>query len=98
MENKTFKAMVVKETADKNYVRQIMEKSIDDLPAGDVLINVSYSSLNYKDALSAVGNKGVTKKYPHTPGIDASGVIAESDSIAFQPGDKVIKSSSRGAR
>lgn len=85
--------MVVKETADKKYVRQIMEKSIDDLPAGDVLINVSYSSLNHKDALSAVGNKGVTKKYPHTPGIDASGVIAESDSIAFEPGDKVIVTS-----
>lgn len=85
--------MVVKETADKKYIRQIMEKSIDDLPAGDVLINVSYSSLNHKDALSAVGNKGVTKKYPHTPGIDASGVIAESDSIAFEPGDKVIVTS-----
>lgn len=93
MENKTFKAMVVKETADKKYVRQIMEKSIDDLPAGDVLINVSYSSLNHKDALSAIGNKGVTKKYPHTPGIDASGVIAASDSIAFEPGDKVIVTS-----
>jgi acrylyl-CoA reductase (NADPH) len=55
-----------------------------------VLINVKYSSLNYKDALSAIGNRGVTRKYPHTPGIDAAGVVVESLSEKFKVGDQVI--------
>ncbi|MFH1993570.1 MAG: YhdH/YhfP family quinone oxidoreductase [Pseudomonadota bacterium] len=93
MENKTFKALVVQETKEKKYVRRIMEKSIDDLPPGDVLVNVKYSSLNYKDALSAIGNKGVTKNYPHTPGIDAAGVVVESHSPDFKPEDNVIVTS-----
>ena len=62
-----FKALIVTEQADGKFSREIASKRIDDLPAGDVLINVKYSSLNYKDALSATGNRGVTKKYPHTP-------------------------------
>ncbi|OQY59057.1 MAG: oxidoreductase [Desulfobacteraceae bacterium 4572_88] len=90
MEQKTFQAMIVDETEDKNFVREIKEKSVDDLPGGDVLIQVMYSSLNYKDALSASGNKGVTRNYPHTPGIDAAGTVAESSSDAFQPGDEVL--------
>lgn len=90
MENKRFKAMVVTETADKKFVREITERTIQDLPEGDVLINVRYSSLNYKDALSASGNKGVTRKYPHTPGIDAAGIVAESTSADFKPGDEVL--------
>lgn len=55
-----------------------------------MLINVQYSSLNYKDALSASGNKGVTRKYPHTPGIDAAGVVAESKSPEFKVGEQVL--------
>jgi putative YhdH/YhfP family quinone oxidoreductase len=55
-----------------------------------LLIRVHYSSLNYKDALSASGNRGVTKRYPHVPGIDAAGVVEESSSSEFKPGDKVI--------
>ena len=55
-----------------------------------ILIKVLYSSLNYKDALSASGNKGVTKRYPHTPGIDASGIVVSSISHQFAPGDEVI--------
>ena len=66
MDNISFKAMIVTETPDKQFVREIKEKHINDLPDGDVLINVHYSSVNYKDALSASGNKGVTKTYPHT--------------------------------
>lgn len=60
------------------------------MPEGDVLIRVGYSSLNYKDALSASGNRGVTKNYPHTPGVDAAGIVEESLSENFHPGDKVI--------
>ena len=89
----TFKAMVVEETDDKRYVRKIAERSTEDLPEGDVLVQVRYSSLNYKDLLSATGNKGVTRNYPHTPGIDASGVVAHCAGDAFAPGDEVIVTS-----
>lgn len=71
----TFKALVVHETRDSRFMRHVVEKAIHDLPQGEVLIRVRYSSLNYKDALSASGNKGVTRHYPHTPGIDAAGVV-----------------------
>ncbi|MCG6945205.1 MAG: YhdH/YhfP family quinone oxidoreductase [Deltaproteobacteria bacterium] len=93
MDSKPFKAMVVQETAAGTYTRRIAEKSLDDLPAGEVLIRVHYSSLNYKDGLSATGHRGVTKHYPHTPGVDAAGVVEESHSEAFQPGDQVIVTS-----
>ncbi len=90
MDNISFKAMVVTEITDKQFIREIKQRQIDDLPDGDVLINVQYSSLNYKDALSASGNKGVTKKYPHTPGIDAAGVVTESSSPDFKVGEQVL--------
>lgn len=90
MENKSFKAMVVTETEDKKYVKEITTRTIDELPEGDVIVNVRYSSLNFKDALSSVGNKGVTRNYPHTPGIDAAGVVAESSSDLFKAGDEVL--------
>ncbi|MCP4338737.1 MAG: YhdH/YhfP family quinone oxidoreductase [Desulfobulbaceae bacterium] len=90
MDNITFKAMVVTEGENKTFSREIKEKSIADLPAGDVLINVLYSSLNYKDALSASGNKGVTRNYPHTPGVDAAGVVVESTVADFKPGEEVL--------
>jgi acrylyl-CoA reductase (NADPH) len=90
MEKRSFKAMVVTESSDHRFTRQLTSRSLDDLPPGDVLIRVKYSSLNYKDALSATGNKGVTKKYPHTPGVDAAGVVEESAVESFRPGDEVI--------
>lgn len=88
-----FRAMVVSETGDKVYTREITERNISDLPRGDVLVRVQYSSLNYKDALSASGNKGVTRNYPHTPGIDAAGIVEESGSPEFKSGDEVIVTS-----
>jgi acrylyl-CoA reductase (NADPH) len=90
MDNISFKAMVVTEGDDQQFIREIKQRQIDDLPQGDVLIKVRYSSLNYKDALSASGNKGVTRKYPHTPGIDAAGVVAESSSSEFRAGEQVL--------
>ncbi len=62
-----FKALWVTEAPHGVYETQVVERDTGDLPAGDVLIRVQYSSLNYKDALSASGNRGVTRKYPHTP-------------------------------
>jgi len=88
----TFLAMVVTQTAPGNFQRTIVTRNLSDLPDGEVLIRVRYSSLNYKDALSASGNRGVTKRYPHTPGIDAAGEVLESASPNFSPGDAVIVS------
>ncbi len=93
MTAQTFKAMVVTETPEKTFQRSIQERAIDQLPEGAVLVRVHYSSLNYKDALSATGNKGVTRRYPHTPGIDAAGVVAASSSPGFSPGEEVIVTS-----
>lgn len=84
-----YKAFVVEEIDDK-FVPAIKSLNVDDLPVGEVLVRVYYSSLNYKDALSAAGNKGVTKKYPHTPGIDAAGVVVQSDVSLYSIGDEVI--------
>jgi putative YhdH/YhfP family quinone oxidoreductase len=81
--------MVVSESAEKTFVRQIRQRALNDLPAGELIIEVRYSSLNYKDALSATGNKGVTRKYPHTPGIDAAGVVVDSTTRMFAVGDEV---------
>ena len=89
MENTKFKALEVSEI-DGEFKREIIEKEINDLPEADLIINVKYSSLNYKDALSAAGNKGVTREYPHTPGIDAAGIVVEDKSGTYKKGDKVI--------
>jgi acrylyl-CoA reductase (NADPH) len=88
-----FEALVVHETEDGQFVRRIEERTVDDLPAGDLLVRVHYSSLNFKDALSATGHRGVTRRYPHTPGIDAAGVVVESAEEAFRPGDEVVVTS-----
>ncbi|MBT71074.1 MAG: oxidoreductase [Gammaproteobacteria bacterium] len=85
-----FKALQVSEVTEKKFTSTIVERSVDELPEGEVLIEVSYSSINYKDALSASGNKGVTRNYPHTPGVDASGIVRSSSSDNFKPGDEVI--------
>jgi len=90
MQNNSYKALVVKEASPNTYTREIETKTIKELPKGDLLVRVHYSSLNYKDALSASGNRGVTRHYPHVPGIDAAGVVEESSSIDFSPGDQVI--------
>lgn len=93
MSNTTFKAMVISETDAGKFLQTIQERPLESLPEGDVLVKVAWSSLNYKDALSATGNRGVTRNYPHTPGIDAAGTVAESRHPDFQPGDEVIVTS-----
>ena len=78
----------------KHLFARLRQKALSDCPAGELIIEVKYSSLNYKDALSATGNKGVTRKYPHTPGIDAAGVVVDfDDANAFAP---AIRSSVTG--
>lgn len=85
-----FKALVVSEGAEGQFVQQVSSRQLSELPTGDVLVRVRYSSLNYKDALSASGNRGVTRHYPHTPGIDAAGVVEHSTAEEFSVGDEVI--------
>lgn len=86
----SFKAYVVRENDQNLFSGKIERKNFDDLPKGDLTVNVKYSSLNYKDALSISGNKGVTKVYPHTPGIDAAGIVENSENPIFNVGDKVV--------
>ncbi len=92
MRPREFKAIVVEEK-DGKYIRSVKNRSTEDLPSGDLLIRVCFSSLNYKDALSSIGNKGVTKNYPHTPGIDAVGTIVQSNSPVFSENETVIVTS-----
>ncbi len=93
MDNFSYKALIVEEPEKNKFIRQIKTANINDLPDGDVLIRVQYSSLNYKDALSATGNRGVTRQYPHTPGIDAAGIVEESTIETIKKGEKVIVTS-----
>ncbi|HHB76101.1 MAG TPA: acryloyl-CoA reductase [Desulfobulbus sp.] len=86
----TFQALVVSEEENGDISREIRTRTLDDLPEGEVVIAVEYSSLNYKDALSAAGNHGVTRRYPHTPGIDAVGRVFSSTVNEFLPGDQVL--------
>lgn len=68
----------------------IVEKSALELAEGSVSIEVCYSSVNYKDALSASGSKAVTREYPHVPGIDAAGTVLASTDSNFAVGDEVV--------
>ena len=88
-----YKALVIRENSEGKFVKQIETVSRDFLPQNDILIKVAYAGLNYKDALSSKGNRGVTKKYPHTPGVDASGIIEESNTENLPVGMKVIVTS-----
>lgn len=87
-----YSSYVVTQKSKTEFVGKIELKRIKDLPKEELLIKVHYSSLNYKDALSASGNRGVTRRYPHTPGIDAAGEIVASTHSDFKIGDKVIAS------
>jgi putative YhdH/YhfP family quinone oxidoreductase len=90
MESTQFKALVVDNNGDKQFVRAIRERNISDLPPGELLVRVRYSSLNFKDALSATGHPGVTRQFPHTPGIDAAGEVVSCDNGSFAPGEKIL--------
>ena len=87
---KSYKALNVTEKGDGSFHREITELLIDHLPDNDTLIKVEFSSLNYKDALSATGHKGITKNYPFTPGVDAAGEVVECSTGKYLPGDQVI--------
>lgn len=91
--NAEFQAYRVFEESDGIFAGRLVTRSTADLPPGDLLVRVHWSALNYKDALSASGNRGITRNYPHTPGIDASGIVESSSDNRFNPGDEVIVTS-----
>ncbi|MEZ5528953.1 MAG: oxidoreductase [Porticoccaceae bacterium] len=90
MGDKSYRALWVSKTEAGSFEQAIADRPISGLPEGDVLVRVRYSSLNFKDMISATGRPGVTRNYPHQPGIDAAGEVEESSSPAFKPGDQVI--------
>ena len=87
---KTFKCYFVTKDNQGDVSAEITERPMEELPEGDVLVRVAYSSLNYKDALAATGHPGVNKIFPHVPGVDAAGVVADSGVYEFVPGDQVL--------
>ena len=85
----SFKALVLREV-DGNVSAEIEDLDNDDLPEGDVLVKVDYSSLNYKDGMALTGKGNIIRSYPMVPGIDFAGSVLASDSEKFSPGDPVI--------
>lgn len=90
MVQETFRALVAEESSEKKIRPVVREVSLSSLPDNEVLIRVHYSSLNYKDALSATGNRGITRNYPHTPGIDSCGIVIYSANPNVKKGDHVL--------
>ncbi len=84
------KAYIVEKLEDKKFTSGLKDIDIPEISENEVLIKATYSSLNYKDALSSVGNPGVTRNFPHVTGIDVAGIIEKSNSDKFTVGDKVL--------
>lgn len=84
------KAFVVEKIASREFKAAIQEISAPQCGEDEVVIKVSYSSLNYKDALSSVGNPGVSRKFPHVTGIDVAGTVHQSSSNIFKEGERVL--------
>src|SRR6267154_2419151 len=85
----TFKALVLNQDAGA-FSASIQQLAPDAFPAGEVLIRIAYSSLNYKDGLAVTGKPGVVRKFPIVPGVDLAGTVIESASPEFKPGDEVV--------
>lgn len=84
-----FRAFVVDQTAD-GFQMGIQRLEQRDLPPGDVLIQVAYAAVNYKDALACIPNGNVARTYPLVPGLELTGVVVESTDARFQPDDRVL--------
>jgi len=85
----SFRAFRINEE-DGNIVAGFQELSVDDLTAGNVVVRVSYSTINYKDALAATGTGKILRRYPLNGGIDLAGVVVSSEDKEFQPGAEVL--------
>jgi acrylyl-CoA reductase (NADPH) len=90
MSPSSFPCYMVRKDAAGHVTARIEQITLNDLPPGEVLIRVAYSSLNYKDALATHGHPGVVRSFPHVPGIDCAGTVEQSSSPDYRPGDNVI--------
>lgn len=86
-----FNALVVNKDEESGKTSAAVEKiSTDQLPAGNVVVNVEYSTVNYKDGLCIGPGGGLVREYPHVPGIDFAGTIESSDDPRYSAGDSVV--------
>ena len=85
-----FKALLLTKHDDKSVTSAIEDIDEERLPAGDVLVDIDYSTINYKDGLIIHNKAPLVRDFPHIPGIDFAGTVAESDDAAVSKGDKVI--------
>ncbi|MGI9499289.1 MAG: MDR family oxidoreductase [Geminicoccaceae bacterium] len=85
-----FKALLLTRHDDKTVTAAIEQVADDRLPAGDVLVDIDYSTINYKDGLIIRNKAPLVRDFPHIPGVDFAGTVAESDDAGFKRGDKVI--------
>lgn len=86
----TFRALVLTQGADRKVSGTIETLPEDRLPAGDVVVAVDHSTLNYKDGLVLTSGGGLVKTWPHVGGIDLAGTVERSDNAAFKAGEKVV--------
>ena len=86
----TFNALVVEKDANGTTQATIKSLTVDDLPAGEVLVAVDYSTINYKDGLCLGSGGGMVRTYPHVPGIDFAGRVQASGDPRYKPGDAVV--------
>ncbi len=84
------KAFLVEKIGENEFLSRVQDVSTPKCGENEIVIKVTYSSLNYKDALSSIGNPGVTRKFPHVTGIDVAGTVYESTSPIFKVGEKVL--------
>ena len=85
----TFKAVRI-DKDDETQKVNLVELNENDLMEGDVLVDVTHSTLNFKDGLALTGSSPVVRTFPMIPGIDFSGVVKNSDSDKFSEGDRVV--------
>lgn len=89
----SFRALIVDKAEDgtiSQSIQEIGEDRLPEAPGESVTVNVEYSTLNYKDGLCLTGGGGLVRNYPHVPGVDFAGTVAQSDLPDFAAGDKVV--------
>ncbi|HBU97386.1 MDR family oxidoreductase [Thalassospira lucentensis] len=84
-----FRALVLDQN-DKKVTAEFRNLTTDDLPDGDVLVRVKWSTLNYKDGMILNGLGRLVRTYPHVPGVDFSGEVVSSSDARYKPGDEVV--------
>ena len=87
-----FRAYVVDRTADGSFTRGIRDLTADDLPPGELVLRILWSTINYKDGLAAQPNNKVVRTYPRVPGVDMVGTVVAGESRTAKVGDTVIAS------